>query len=268
MKTTFLIIDTLKRHFTPEGRKWAISFLRKNKGELLKDLPDIVEIKGCKKTLQSKLKKPAESIRSIIDCVIERIKKEGVERKPGTAMNIKTKVQEPITIVANPSQIEVMNIDGKRIGLANLKYDNNYPWIPEAERSLYLDYIATSPEYKGVGSEMMREIVHMSKNQGFNGNVSLLACTGSVPSEFMQVCGYGKCCGPEAVSAAIKYSKMGFVSQVEGLQEKINAEIANGGNGLRRGNSAYHGLKDILSGPMDLSKEAIQKYLSVPSVVK
>ena len=269
MSNPIILIRQSLQKFTPEGRKLALSVLRENKGTLLSSLPDTLEVNGVTKTLEAKLKSPKDSIRKIINNVISNIKKCGVKREPGTALNVVTKVQEPIFLTHSSENIlEAFNIDGKRIGLAELDRSLVKPWLSDAEQSLHLKFLATSPEYKGVGSEMIREIVHISKDSGFSGNVSLEACTGSIPSEFMRICGYEKACGPEAVSAAIKYSKMGFVSSVDGMQEKIMAEIAQGGNGMRRSNSAYHGYKDILTGPMELSKEAINKYLLVPSVIK
>lgn len=107
---------------------------------------------------------------------------------------------------------------------------------------------------------MLRKIVKISNQSGYKGRVSLSDCTGSIPSKFMRICGYGKAQG---VSCAIKYKKMGFNAIQPEMNAKINKAIANGENGLVLTKSALgEGYKDTLSCSMELSPEAISKYLS------
>ena len=160
--------------------------------------------------------------------------------------------------------ISAYNKAGERIGMVRLKADpqNEFRhFIGELDKdSLYIDFFATSPKYKGVGKEMLRRIVHISKNNGYGGRVTLQACTGSIPSEFKTVCGSEKI---QDVSCAIKYKKMGFNATNPEIDEKINMAILNGESGfVSSSNSIRRNRKrDTLTAFMELSLEAIKKYL-------
>ena len=154
------------------------------------------------------------------------------------------------------------DLDGNVIGLVRLKADPGAA-VRNIE-SLYIDFWATNPNYKGIGREMLRNIVKISNNSGFNGRVSLNACTGSVPSEFSRICGNRKM---QDVACAIKYKKMGFNSRLPELDKRIEQAIQNGETGFEMQSSALgNGFRDTLSGPMDLSPEFIKKYLGFSGI--
>ncbi len=181
-------------------------------------------------------------------------------KKPGTILNLKSGMVEEIKFSELPEvikknydyRISAYNIQGEKIGCAKI-----VPCVTsKGKETFWLDYIGTSNDYKGVGTEMIRKIVKESKKTGYHGNIDLSACTGSVPWEY-QFNGFIEKC--ESCSAAIKYHKMGFTSYDKSYNEIIAEELSVGGNGLRKGR---HGLVDILnSAPMYLSDEAIKKYL-------
>ena len=181
-------------------------------------------------------------------------------KTPETVLNLKTNSVEKITFSELPEvikenydyRISAYNIQGEKIGCAKI-----IPCVTnKGKETFWLDYIGTSNDYKGVGTEMIRKIVKESKRAGYHGNIDLSACTGSVPWEY-QFNGFIEKC--ESCSAAIKYHKMGFRSYVKSYSEFIAEELRIGGNGLRKGK---YGFVDILnSAPMYLSDEAIKKYL-------
>jgi len=119
------------------------------------------------------------------------------------------------------------------------------------ENSLCINFLATSPDYKGVGRELVRKVVQLSQKLGFNGQVDLHCDTGRVPSHFMSVCGIDKC----RVSSALKYRKMGFASVIPEQNSLIDATIKNGGTGMRKGN-------DLLSCTLHLPDDVIKNYLA------
>ena len=128
------------------------------------------------------------------------------------------------------------------------------------EKSLYIDFLATKSDYKGIGTEILRKLVKLSEKLGFKGNVDLHASTGSIPSSFVEICGVSKC----QKSAAISYRKMGFSFGDEAKDLKLDEEIARGGNGLKEVITASGKIrqKDLFSGAMYLEERAIEKYLS------
>lgn len=156
-----------------------------------------------------------------------------------------------------PKDFEAFSIPGnKLIGKARISY-NQQKDIFGYPPSLYVDFIATKPGYKGVGSEMMKHITKISKANGYNGNVSLLACTGSVPSDFASICGYSKM---QDMSSTLKYYKMGFRTGDPILNKNIENEIKNGSDGFRTVKSfCGSGKQDKYSPSMDLSPDAIVK---------
>ena len=194
-------------------------------------------------------------------------------KKIPTVLNIKTNkaeqiiIDDIISIPTNGMHIDISayNLKGDVIGLVRLKDAPNNELLrflgKADEASLYIDFFATSPNYKGIGKEMLRKIVKISDQNGYKGRVSLSACTGSVPSEFMRICGYGKA---QDVSCAIKYKKMGFNATQPRIDAKINKAIINGETGLVYQTSGLgSGYRDTLSCSMELSQEAIQRYLSI-----
>lgn len=189
-----------------------------------------------------------------------------------TALNTKTGKAEQIIIddiTSIPTDgrhidISAYNSLGNEIGLVRLKADptNEFKRFmgETGQDCLLIDYWATSPEYKGVGKEMLKKIVHISKESGYEGRVSLQACTGSIPQKFMNICGYGKV---QDVSCAIKYKKMGFNAINPDFDAKICQAIFNGESGLVvQQNGFGNGLRDALTCKMELSFDAIKKYLS------
>ena len=193
-----------------------------------------------------------------------------------TILNIKTGKQEQILMDEIDSipkdgryfDLSAYNSLGEEIGLVRLKdAPNNNLWRmlgEEGKDSLYIDFWATSPNYKGVGSKMLEEIVRLSNRSGYGGRVSLSACTGSIPSSFMAVCGGKKI---QDMSCAIKYHKMGFRSTSPELETKIQNTILNGGIGLNFEKSGLGcGYRDLLTGPMELTPETIKRYLHYNSI--
>lgn len=106
----------------------------------------------------------------------------------------------------------------------------------------------------------VRKIVQASVKNDYGGRVSLCACTGSIPQEFMRICGYGKIAD---VSCAIKYKKRGFNSIVPEIDKKFEQAIANNERGLvfKKTLLGLSGWQDTLTSTMELSEEAIQKFL-------
>lgn len=186
--------------------------------------------------------------------------------------NLKTGTKEVIDIenaivpkTGEYVDISAFNANGDTIGLVRLKDAPNnemYRTLGQPEKeSLYIDFWATSPNYKGVGKEMLKKIVQISNQSGYCGRVSLMACTGSVPSKFMRICGYQKA---QDVACAIKYKKMGFKANMPEIDEKIQESIAKGDSGFVTQVSAFgKGKRDTLSTSMYLSDETIKKYLGL-----
>ena len=205
------------------------------------------------------------NIRSITD---EDIKKDRV-------INIKTGANERITIESELKrdkdedyrEITARNYRNEIVGLARLIDD------PEEEvkdflgmcdqKSLYIDFWATSPIYKGIGKVMIKKIVEISKQKGYNGKVSINASSESIPIEFLRICGYNK---TQDVSCALKCRKIGFVSANPELNLKISHAILKGESGLKL-QMCTNGTKsekvDEFAGKMELSQQAVKKYLEL-----
>ena len=160
-------------------------------------------------------------------------------KKIPTVLNLKTGKQEQIIIdeidqIAKDGShfdISAYNSLGEEIGLVRLKDDPNNQVLrmlgENGKDCLYIDFWATSPKYKGVGTRMLEEIVNISNRSGYGGRVSLEACTGSIPNKFMTVCGYGKV---QDISCAIKYHKMGFqeTGRIHAITEGLDEiELSN-----------------------------------------
>ena len=233
---------------------------------LADDIARYVKACGRSSVLQTK---PIKGLRLTPAAISDTI--EISLKKIPTVLNIKTNKAEQIIIddiISIPTNgrhfdISAYNLKGDVIGLVRLKDAPNNELLrflgKADEASLYIDFFATSPNYKGIGKEMLRKIVKISDQNGYKGRVSLSACTGSVPSEFMRICGYGKA---QDVSCAIKYKKMGFNAIQPEIDTKINKAIVSGENGLVLTKSGLgEGYRDNLSCSMELSPEAISKYL-------
>ena len=198
-------------------------------------------------------------------------------KKIPTVLNLKTGKQEQIIIdeidqIAKDGShfdISAYNSLGEEIGLVRLKDDPNnqvFRMLGENGKDcLYIDFWATSPKYKGVGTRMLEEIVNISNRSGYGGRVSLQACTGSIPNKFMAVCGYGKA---QDISCAIKYHKMGFHSTTPEMESKIQRAILNGDSGLELMKCGLGtGYRDMLNCKMELGTEAINRYLCYNSII-
>ena len=194
-----------------------------------------------------------------------------------TVLNIKTGKQERIIMDAiNTIQKDGSHFDlaaynslGEEIGLVRLSDAPNNQVLrmlnEKGKESLFIDYWATSPNYKGVGTRMLEEIVNISNRSGYGGRVSLQACTGSIPNKFMAICGYGKV---QDISCAVKYHKMGFRSTTPEVESKIQNTILNGESGLEfQKNGLGNGYRDMLSCHMELCPETINKYLHYNSIM-
>jgi len=194
-------------------------------------------------------------------------------RKPGMILNTKTGMQEPIEMdmidcIPKDRHIDLSayNTAGDEIGIVRLKDDptNEYTEFIgiKGQDCLYIDFWATSPNYKGIGREMLKKIVQISKRSGYGGRVSLSASTGSIPMKFGRICGPGK----SDVSCAIKYKKMGFNAVTPEMDLKINETIAKGESGLVIDPDNPQHFKEGLACKMELSPEAIKKYLNLECI--
>lgn len=187
-----------------------------------------------------------------------------INKKPGTVLNIKTGKVEPITIeeayINRSDALEAINIEGKTIGRMSYKFPEEFGYLyPPDKPSLYLDYIGTHGDYKGIGTELVRKLVQTSKDLGFDGRVRLTPMTGSIPLQFQLPGFYNKC---EKSSAAIQYKKMGFKAYNEEIDKLLEQELALGGKGFTfKANGEIAG--DKFTYPMYLPENMIQKYLNI-----
>lgn len=197
--------------------------------------------------------------------------------KFSTVLNVKTGKQEHIIIDkidkimkdGSHHDLAAYNSLGEQIGLVRLQDAPNNQILrmlnEKGKDSLFIDFWATSPNYKGVGTSMLEEIVNISNRSGYGGRVSLSACTGSIPNKFMSICGYGKA---QDVSCAIKYHKMGFRSTTPEIETKIQNAILNSESGFEfKKNGLGDGYRDMLSCHMELCPETINKYLHYSSKI-
>lgn len=185
-----------------------------------------------------------------------------ISKRAGTILNIKTRLQEPITFSELPKEMKIddfsvynmsaYNSNKERIGEVSFK-------LKEKLSCLYIQYFGTSGDYKGIGSEMIRKLVQLSDKLGMGGRIRLEACTGSIPPGFRFNGVADKC----KTSAVIKYKKMGFNANSERVNNKIMKEIAAGGNGIETIESTYgKRTYDIFGATnMHLSENAIKRYL-------
>lgn len=190
-----------------------------------------------------------------------------LSKKAGTVLNTKTGKVESIIVqdscsssVKNAKILEAVNKEGKTIGKVSFEPFCMNELYPLNDRAIYLEYLGTHGDYKGVGTELVREVVKASKEAGFNGRVRLNPCTGSIPSDF-RFPGFGNKC--QRTSAAIQYKKMGFKAFDEEVDKLLTKELASGGTGLEVRKSAYgEGLADKWTNSMYLPEDMIQKYLT------
>ena len=220
MVSSVTLILNAMRKLKPNGQTKLLNSLKtvKNSGAVsVKDMPDVLRCLDSKGVIEKNLINKSENLDDIALNITNTIKTKGLSGRHAAITNVKTGLKEPLVMDINCKvpkngkhvDVEAYDLDGNVIGLVRLKADPNAQ-VRNIE-SLYIDFWATNPNYKGIGREMLRNIVKISNNSGFNGRVSLNACTGSVPSEFSKICGYSK---KQDVSCAIKYKKMGFNSRL------------------------------------------------------
>ncbi|MCR5266719.1 MAG: GNAT family N-acetyltransferase [Cyanobacteria bacterium RUI128] len=177
------------------------------------------------------------------------------ERPVGHVQNVKTGRFEYLQISVegtpgknNEFKIRATDGNGRTIGL--VKIDNTSEYT--VEPGCYVEFIATSPNYRGVGSELMREVVKYSNEFGLDGKVWLKAVTNDLPNEFLAICGGGRA----HTSAAVAYKRMGFEAFDGEVDTRISDEISSGGTGIQ-------GDIDLFRGSlMRLPQTAIDKYMS------
>ena len=131
------------------------------------------------------------------------------------------------------------------------------------QKSLSIECFVTSPKYRGLGRAMLNKIVPISNDRGYNGRVTLSACTGSIPSKYTAICGDEKM---QDVSCAIKYKKLGFMAIRQDMKDKIEQAIANNETGLQY-REELGSYVDTLSCIMELTDEARRKYLGLDTIV-
>lgn len=186
-----------------------------------------------------------------------------IQKRAGTILNTRTGLQEPITFSDLPTEMKktemyeltAYNQNNDSIGRVSFKKLLRRKEAPV----LYIEYFGTAGGYKGIGSEMIRKLVHLSKTLGMEGRIKLEACTGSIPPRFQ----FKGCSDKCKTSAVIQYKKMGFNAD-KWTERTLQEEMASGGNGIIRATTAT-GLeynRDIFGAvEMDLSEGAIKKYL-------
>jgi len=205
--------------------------------------------------------KLAPKLESDTLCIASKINK-----KAGTILNTKTNQIEPIVIddfIPRYSRhydgLEALNTKGDTIGRVSFTPSEEAGGLfPMDKPSLFIDYLGTQSGYKGIGTELVRKVVQISKEAGFGGRVRLQPCTGSVPSEFRFPGFYDKC---QTSSAALQYKKMGFKAYDQEIDKLLEQELASGGNGLIMKNGKV--VRDKYTAPMYLPENVIEKYLNM-----
>lgn len=182
-------------------------------------------------------------------------------KTPGTVLNLKTGKVEHIEIeeswINKCDSLEAFNKEGNVIGRVSYKEPDTAGFLyPIDKPSIYLDYIGTDGDYKGIGTELVRKLVQKSKELGYEGRVRLIPCTGSIPRDFRFPGFYEKC---TKSSAAIQYKKMGFKAYDKEIDKQLEQELAAGGKGFIYKNGEI--AKDKFTNPMYLPEEMIQRYL-------
>lgn len=182
-------------------------------------------------------------------------------KSPGTVLNVKTGKVEHIEIedswINKCDGLEAFNKEGNVIGRVSYKEPDTAGLLyPIDKPSIYLDYIGTDGDYKGIGTELVRKLVQKSKELGYEGRVRLIPCTGSIPRDFRFPGFYEKC---TKSSAAIQYKKMGFKAYDKEIDKQLEQELASGGKGFIYKNGKI--ARDKFTTPMYLPEESIQKYL-------
>lgn len=184
-----------------------------------------------------------------------------IQKRAGTILNTRIGLQEPIMFSDLPTEMEktkiyeltAYNQNNDAIGRVSFKKLLRRNEAP----TLYIQYFGTAGGYKGIGSEMIRKLVQLSKNLGMDGRIKLEASTGSIPSRFRFKGLSDKC----NTSAVIQYKKMGFNAD-KWTEEILQEEMASGGNGIRRAMTGLGYNEDIFGAvEMDLSEDAINKFL-------
>lgn len=192
-----------------------------------------------------------------------------INRKAGTVLNTKTNQIEPVVIekfvpryYRHYDGLEAINPKGDTIGRVSFTPTEEAALLfPMDKPSLFIDYFGTQGDYKGIGTELVRKVVQISKEAGFSGRVRLNPCTGSVPSEFRLPGFYDKC---QTSSAALQYKKMGFKAYNKEIDKLLEQELASGGNGFIMKNGKV--VRDKYTASMYLPEDVIEKYLNMQFV--
>ena len=187
-----------------------------------------------------------------------------------SVLNLNTNEMETIKICLTENyknneifNINVFNSKNKLIGVAEVLKDCNYLNIDP--NSVYISSIATSSDYKGIGTEIIAQVAKLSKFLGKGGKVSLVSTTGTVRPQHKQ---FAK--NNYNVSSAIKYKKMGFKAVDTTMDESINKAIDEKTSGLSKitySNGALKGYVDNLSCSMVLTEDAILKYVGLDTTI-
>lgn len=197
---------------------------------------------------------------------VVQISKKATQKRAGTVLNTKTNQTEPVVIEEYTPQyshhsngLEVLNSNGDTIGKVAFTPSEEAGFLfPIDKPSMFINYLGTQNGYKGIGTELVRKVVQISKESGFEGRVRLNPCTGSVPSEFRLLGFYDKC---QTSSAALQYKKMGFKAYDPEIDKLLEQELAAGSNGFVMKNGKI--LRDKYTAPMYLPENAIEKYLNM-----
>ncbi len=269
---TVKLLLGIMRKFTPEGKELVLDLMKqarkslKGEGMALKDFPLFAQHLGKSGQIEKQLLDKSNSLQSIADDAYKSIKTVGIKRKPGTILNKKTGLQEPIDIdrcsvdMTNLEQnggyhLSACNIEGETIGLVQLERDPMFFVRKPDKQALHIRYFATNPDYKGVGTEMLRQIINISRQVGYGGRVTLHASTGGIPREFARICK-----GEINTSCAIKYRKMGFISSESAeITANIDEAIKNGKTGLEKSSKR-------LEGEMHLPDNVIATYFNIKAL--
>jgi len=211
---------------------------------------------GSSLALKKEMLNKSVTVKDLLKEVISKVKTTSVPRGKGTALNVRTGIQEKIYIDefseyellrdnAEPVEKYAKDVAGKIIGKMRIGHSK--------DGALEIHDIATSDEYKGIGREMIRKVVEQSKRIWLNGRVQLTAWTGYLPEDYLAIAGKKA----TDTAAAIKYHKMGFVANDPKLEQEILDTIQSGGTGLRA-----NGTIDNLVGHMHLSEQGIKQFLA------
>ncbi len=123
--------------------------------------------------------------------------------------------------------------------------------LPEkyADNALELKFLSTSEAAKGTGTQIIKQVVQDSQKLGYDGNVWVDACGGSLPSAMASLCK-----GKYTSSPVPFYFKAGFRFCDEEMNQQVQKGLENLAKGLE-----YDGPK---AGNMFLPAESVAKILN------